>query len=156
MVYSYVKTNNPEKLIKEINASSISSLILKITIQGTYVDVETTSDLDQGQQSSLLAVVQNHNPDIPDVELIVKKKIYQCMDFGRDIIAEFGAQNVATGMSDAQMTQLAEEFSSIQNLLLSGSLGLAKLQIEANTSVLVSSERKAYFANKIGTFLAGL
>lgn len=156
MVYSYVKTNNPEKLIKEINASSISSLILKITIQGTYVDVETTSDLDQGQQSSLLAVVQNHNPDIPDVELIVKKKIYQCMDFGRDIIAEFGAQNVATGMSDAQMTQLAEEFSSIQNLLLSGSLRLAKLQTEANTSVLVSSERKAYFANKIGTFLAGL
>lgn len=156
MVYSYVKTNNPEKLIKEINASAMSSLILKITIQGTYVDVETTSDLDQGQQSSLLAVIQNHNPDIPDVELIVKKKIYQCMDFGRDIIAEFGAQNVAMGMSDAQMTQLAEEFSSIQNLLLSGSLRLAKLQIEANTSVLVSSERKAYFASKIGTFLAGL
>lgn len=156
MIYSYIKANNPDKLIKELGASSLALSIKKIIVQGAAIEVETITDLSTDEQNTLLQLIQAHNPEMPDIELIVKYKIYRCMDFGKEIMAEFGAQNVALGMSDAQMKQISVEFGSVQGLLLSGSLRLAKQEIDAIQTSLVTESRRAYFSNKIANFLAGL
>jgi len=156
MNYLYTKVNAPEKLIKELYASSVGSLLKNIVIQGALVEIETENPLAAADEATLLSVIQAHSSEIPDMEILVKNKIYRCMDFGKEVIAEFAAQNVVLGVSDAQMKQISIDFAEIQNLLLSGSLRIAKQEIDTLQSTLVTEGRRAYFSNKIAKFLAAL
>jgi hypothetical protein len=85
---------------------------------------------------------------------IVATRIKAAMDFGRNLMAEYGAQNVVSGKTTAQVTQIATKLSTLQALLLSGSLYAALDEIDLITSdALVTDQVKAEFKAKIRKYL---
>ena len=91
--------------------------------------------------------------------LFIRTKIDSAMDFGRDCIAEFAAENVALGITQAGMTgTVSDIFEKIVQALQTGSLyyaiDLAKaIPTEDKDATFVTDIRLLAFVNKLETYL---
>jgi hypothetical protein len=93
-------------------------------------------------------------PTPPDPAVLVKARILEAMEFGKQLMAEFGASNVLAGKSTAQIAVISDKLAVVQSRILSGSLYAALSAIDAlEADANVSAEAIAEFKVKIETFL---
>lgn len=93
-------------------------------------------------------------PTPPDPAVLVKTRILEAMEFGKQLIAEFGASNVLAGKSTAQIAAISDKLAVVQSRILSGSLYAALSAIdELEPDTNVSAEAIAEFKAKVQTFL---
>jgi len=84
----------------------------------------------------------------------IATRITAAMAFGQKIMAEYGASNVYTGKTVAEIKLIAAKLSTLQSLLLSGSLYVALDEIDLiEADSLVTNEVKNEFKAKIRKYL---
>jgi hypothetical protein len=94
-------------------------------------------------------------PEPPSPAVLVKARILEAMEFGKQLMAEFGASNVLAGKSTAQIAAISDKLAVVQARILSGSLYAALSAINAlEPDANVSAESIAEFKAKIEEFLA--
>lgn len=93
-------------------------------------------------------------PAQPNPAEVVKARILEAMEFGKQLMAEFGATNVLAGKTTAQIAAISDKLSVVQSRLLSGSLYAALIAIDTlEPDANVSTEAIAEFKAKIQAFL---
>ena len=93
-------------------------------------------------------------PVPPNPADVVKGRILEAMEFGKQLMAEFGASNVLAGKSTAQIAAISDKLAVVQARILSGSLNAALSAIDAlEPDANVSAESIAEFKVKIQVFL---
>lgn len=156
MIYEYQKSANVEKLTVEIANLNIPK-ISSITCSPTTVYVNTTLDLDSGEQASLGTTVMNHNPF--DQVAYVRSIVQASIDFGVNLIIEFATENVLLGITQLGLTNhVRTTCFEVTNALSTGSLYDAITEIKAIDpsafdSVILTPARVLAFRNKIETYL---
>jgi hypothetical protein len=118
--------------------------VLKLNTDGTIkcpVEVDSTKQATLDQEAALNA-------------LIAKSKANRV--FGSTMIDLIGALNLKNNLTVAQQKTMKTTFATIEDLLESGLLESAKVDIEAITpdGTIVKAEDKAYILNKITAYLA--
>lgn len=131
-----------------ISRDIINPTTAEIVANVTLPDTATDADW--------VIVQQSFFPDIVQKDMLVSK-IIKCMTFGKQIVAEFGADNLMAGKTSSQVLAIAAKLSNVQLLLLSGSLGstlsvLSSITPDAN----IEQATIDTFKNKIITFLGSL
>ena len=93
-------------------------------------------------------------PEPPSPAVLVKARILEAMEFGKQLMAEFGASNVLAGKTTAQIAAISDKLAVVQARILSGSLYAALSAIDAlEPDANVSVESIAEFKAKIEAFL---
>lgn len=93
-------------------------------------------------------------PEPPNHAVVVKARILEAMEFGKQLMAEFGASNVLAGKTTAQIAAISDKLAVVQARILSGSLYAALSAIDAlEADANVSAEAIAEFKLKIEIFL---
>jgi hypothetical protein len=93
-------------------------------------------------------------PEPPNPAVLVKGRILEAMEFGKQLTAEFGASNVLAGKTTAQIAAISDKLSVVQARILSGSLYAALEAIDAlQPDANVSAEAIAEFKLKVQVFL---
>jgi hypothetical protein len=89
-----------------------------------------------------------------DVVAMVAKSITAAMNFGRGLMAEFGAANVLKRLTPAQVAGVAQKLLNVQLLLMSGSLytAISAMNAIVPDAVLTAEVIKVY-RNKIEEYL---
>ena len=107
--------------------------------------LEDTTDLD--------ALIANHTTT--DINTIVVKKILAAMDFGRNLIAEYGASNVLAGLTISQIQSIMTATAAVQSALSTGSLYVAISEINniVPDGTIITTEKLTEVRNKIEDFL---
>jgi len=85
----------------------------------------------------------------------VTGKILNAVSFGRQIMAEYGAQNVLAGFNTTQIQTIMATTGNVQSALLSGSLKVALAELATITpdGVLVTQATLDSFRHKIQDYL---
>jgi hypothetical protein len=90
----------------------------------------------------------------PDIQKIVETKIRSAMDFGSKIIVEYGARNVLSGRTVAEIRSISVKLAEVQTLLMSGSLYCARQAIiDMVPDALVTADDKSEFLWKLNNYL---
>lgn len=90
----------------------------------------------------------------PDMVTIVKNKILKAMDFGKNLMAEYGAKNILAGKSIADIKEITSRLATLQTLLTSGSLYCALDEMNNITAdELISQETINEFKTKLQNYL---
>jgi hypothetical protein len=153
--YTFNKKVNVERLLKEIAGSALTIAIDHIDTLGETVALYTLTELDENQQQVLENVVAAHI-ETTQADVIIDK-IMRVQDFGRRMMAEYGAFNVLSGMNTAQVLQVASKLQTLQLLLMSGSLYAALTELDAiETDALITQQVKDAFKQKLLDFAATL
>lgn len=88
----------------------------------------------------------------------IKNAIARSKVFGDDLIAEFGAENIALGYDTATIATISSELFEVQLALQSGSIYVARQKIDeypTNGTWLTQTRKDAYLA-KIDAYIATL
>lgn len=87
--------------------------------------------------------------------LAAKNSIIAAMAFGRDLIAEYGGQNVASGFNLTQLQTIITATAGVQAAIMTGSLYMAleQLALVPVDGVLITTEKITYFRNKLQAYL---
>lgn len=125
--YDYTKTANHDKLCREIEASASNFPCSHVDLFGDALSIFMTRDLTDDEMAALDTLVANHTTT--DSATYIKNKILEAMDFGRNMMAAYGAQNVLAGRSVADIQTIMSSTSKVQAALLTGSLYVALTEI---------------------------
>lgn len=91
----------------------------------------------------------------PTAQDIIKNKILASMEFGKNLMAEYGASNVLAGFSLEQIKYIIEQTKKVQDALASGSLYVAIDELNAliTDETLITVEKVTECRNKIERYL---
>lgn len=85
---------------------------------------------------------------------MVNSRIRAAMEFGKQLMVEYGTKNVLAGYTTAQILAIADKLSKLQSLLLSGSVYAALEEINALVpDANVTQESIDEFKAKVKNFL---
>jgi len=154
--YNHSKAVDPAKLWQELLLEPLlEGVLTSLDYDGSVVTVHTSIDLNFDQETAVETIVTNHDSSDPYGPL--RTKILKAMEFGKFMIAEFGAENVILGYTPQQMNQLAAEYQGVIMLLSTGSVKLARDVIAMTPATeLVPQWRKDKYVQKINLFLETL
>ena len=83
-----------------------------------------------------------------------KNKVLEDMNFGRELIAEFGAQSAVNALTSEQIINISQRLAGVQALLMTGSLNtVLDVLPTIVTDELLPQEVLDYFAQKIRDYL---
>ena len=149
----FQKSNiNFDKLEKEFDSSDYSQKIHSMYGIDGEITIVVSEELTSGELLDVESKINNHSP--VDMEAYVQGKILAAMDFGKDIMSQYGARNVLSGKTVAEVRTISDKLNNLQTLLLSGSLHVALDEI-ANTvpDALVTQADLDEFTLKIQDYL---
>lgn len=150
--FNYTKTINSDKLKAQILLANLP--ILHINCSGTNaITIVMNENLTEEQVEVLDDIVTNHTTT--DTQTYVRNRILAAMDFGRNIMADYGATNVLAGRTVEQIQTIMSQTGSVQAALLSGSLYVALdelAQIEPD-GTLITEDTLTTFRHKIQAYL---
>lgn len=90
----------------------------------------------------------------PTMQEIIAQKILNRINFGQQLMANFGAQNILAGYTTSQIQQIAGQLQTVQALMQSGSLETTKAVMLAITpSTLITQTTINNFAQQIQDYL---
>lgn len=122
--YNYVKAINADKLDVELKHSSLPYVYLETV--GDKVKLWMRVDLTSEQVSSLDSIMESHTTlEMVDPGAIVRDKIVKAMEFGRNFIVSYAADNIMAGYSLADIQKILERTTTITTALTTGSLYVA-------------------------------
>lgn len=151
--YKFVKVVHVPTLVEEISKAGLAAVVPDVSSAGSIVTCTSSVTLDPTTEERLRRVVLNHRSVLfAQSELV--STISDARLFGVSIIDEFGAENVALKFTPAQVAYVAQRFSAVLTLLITGSLKTALLVIENQPpDPVIPKERMQYYANKIRKYL---
>lgn len=127
--YNYVQANNPVKLYRELNTSSVAGLISSITISGDNIDIETYDELSTSDETTLSSLIASHTT--PDPTASVNKALENAMEFGHKLLLDFSTQNVLNGITQAGKTkEVLNYLINVKSAIDTGSLYVAVAEID--------------------------
>jgi hypothetical protein len=151
--YPFTKTYNLDKLVNEIAASGIPMISMDLVSPTNFV-VNCANALTNTQILTLNSVIASHIP-VSNIQDIVATKIIAARDFGMNLIAQYGAQNVLSGYNVSQIQDIMNRTAKAQNALNTGSLYVAITElnsIETDSSIITTAKVTA-FRNLIEDYL---
>jgi len=85
----------------------------------------------------------------------IKNKIINAMNFGRDLIADYGAQNTLSGYNIEQIKSIVVATAGVQAAISTGSLYVAldELTKVVPDGTLITEAKLAFFRNRIQDYL---
>lgn len=93
--------------------------------------------------------------NLPDISKMIGEKIKKAMDFGKQMMIEYGTKNVMRGYNVDQTRAVAIKLSELQALLMSGSLYCVRQAImDMVPDVFVTQADKDEFLTKINSYLS--
>lgn len=151
--YNFSKLITPDLLQQEIIAAGLTT-IHHIDTVGTDVWICFTEPLSEGDETLLSTIVDSHS-GIYSLQITIKNRILAAMEFGRDLMAEYGASNIISGLTMEQIQEIMERTIKVQAALSSGSLyvALTELALVQTDEIIITPERVTEFRNKIETYL---
>jgi hypothetical protein len=123
--YDYTKTVNFTKIVNEFKTSALP--FDHCDCFGDSLSVFMTRDLADGEKTTCDNIVSNHTTT--DMAMYIQGKILAAMDFGKNMMSAYGAQNVMAGLTVSQVQTIMEMSAKVQTALLSGSLYVALIEI---------------------------
>lgn len=159
--YEYEKSNaNVSKINESIKTYSFGGYINHINYEDNILSIFFVQELTAEEIDMLDSLVINHT-STPTYESTIKKRILFAMRIGSEIMADFGAENknmVANSeMTTEDMANLATNLASIQMLISSGSLEMARAAIASlNDMPGLDSTRRQKHLDKIDSALLKL
>lgn len=123
---------NLQRLSQEVKSGSqeLKDKYSHITVQDNNISFGFTESLTQESLNLLEQVYLAHDASIFDLEKIIENRILLSMQYGRLMMAKFGAENkamVARGeLSSNDLFTLSFVLKDIQLLVISGSLEMAQ------------------------------
>lgn len=153
MTYQYTRAVDSDALKKDILAAGLPLTNIEIN-GGNAVSVTMSSELTTEQETELDTLVEAAalagNP-----AAVVKDVILAAMDFGRNLMAEYGASNILAGLTMEQIKDVMDRTSKVQAALVTGSLYVAldELALVETDETIITEERRTVFRNKIQAYL---
>lgn len=150
--YSYTKTIIPDKLQDEIIVEL--SDIHHIDTVGDEVEIYFNEELSLEQKDTLDAIVAAHSIS-PNINIVVKNRILAAMEFGKNIMAEYGASNILVGKSLEQIQDIMTRTAKLQAALATGSLYVAISELDAlePDGEIITEAEITICRNRIQTYL---
>lgn len=151
--YNYTKSIKSDLLQKEIIAAGLTDVVYIETV-GNDVKIFFNNLLNEDQEILLSNIVSAHSSVPPMIEYI-KNRILAAMEFGKNIMAEYGASNVIRGLTIEQVQDVMVRTERLQKALITGSLYVAIDEINAieTDEEIITPDRVTEFRNKIETYL---
>ena len=156
---TYIKVVNTAKLEKEISASSVSSLLVSLMLDGAdALTINMSRALDPTEQAILDALVSAHSAGPTTLESCVAI-VDNAMTFGVGLIRDFAGENVSLGITQRGLTShVRKTLVEVGACLVSGSLydAISELRVvdpNALDANVMTAARLLVFRNKIETYL---
>jgi hypothetical protein len=91
----------------------------------------------------------------PSLQNKITNRILQAMEFGKQIMAEYAAENVLAGLTIPQIQDILLRTAKIQSDLMTGSLYTALVEIDLvqTDDTVITPTKVKEFRNKIQTYL---
>jgi hypothetical protein len=145
-------------LTSNIQQSSIATALSYIGTDGTgssmLVSVWFSDVLSDTDQTTLNSVMSSYINSLPTNQQQLNK-ILNDMNFGMQIIAQFGAANRSAGLTTAQVIQVSEQLAPIQSLLISGSIETAMTIIQGLTpNAFITQDIINNYVQQLQTYLS--
>lgn len=153
-LFTYIKSNaDYDTLKRAIFDAGLIPPVDNIDISGVVLTIACSRDLTKREEDILYKTITSYNPTSP-LEKKIQSRISSAMDFGKQIMVEFAAQNVMRGITIDQVNKITNKFAHIQLLLLNGSLYSALQEIQnLKPDDWVRQQDIDTFVKKIKTFL---
>jgi hypothetical protein len=150
MELTYTKSPvNLNKLTKELVAiSGLSSL----THSSSLLTIIYSRDLDISEQTQVGTIVNNHTSidSVANISIAISNAI----DFGKQLIIEFGIENILLGVTTTQIKVMLVQLEKVLSLLMSGALYTAIEELEIIIPDLVLTQQRInYYNNRIRTYV---
>lgn len=143
---------NVLKLDTELKASAISGMYTGMTQTGTEVVFYFNKSMNAAQIAVLDQTVSDHQPELD--RTFIKGKILGAMQFGADLMADYGTTRVLRGTSDVETLEVLNALSLLELALLSGSLKAARLiLLDMEPTTLIPQADIDTFLHRINKFL---
>ncbi len=154
--YSYTKVVNTDKLDSELKVTNLPYAYLEVN--GTdQLRVWMNQDLSVEQESALTMLIQGHDSSEGPVDPVktIANKIFAAMNFGRGVIAEYGARNILAGFTVEQIQEILNRTIHVAAALNTGSLYVAidELNKVQTDDLLITPATVKYYRNKIEDYL---
>lgn len=151
--YPYTKLYNLDALVNQIAAANIPMISMDL-ISTTQFVVNTANALTNDQIAVLNAVVASH-VSTTNLQDMVTAKIVAARDFGMNLIAQYGAQNVLSGYNISQIQDIMNRTAKVQNALNTGSLYVAITELNAiqTDDSIITADKIKSFRNLIEDYL---
>lgn len=152
-IYNYTKNIKADLLESEIISSGLIDIEYINTV-GDEVFIFFNEELSEEQKILLDSVVSLHTESMP-LQLIIKNKILESMDFGRNLMAEYGASNVIAELSLEQVQYIIDKTLKLQAALNTGALyvALTELDLLETDDVVITTAKITEFRHKIQDYL---
>jgi hypothetical protein len=123
----------------------------------TQVEFDAATAAMTDYEKAALQAFFNGGTPSPQADMVgyVKTRVLSAMDFGKNLMAEYGASNIVSGLTLAQVKQVMLVTADVQAALLSGSLYVALDEV-ANIvpdGVVVTESKITDFRHKIQDYL---
>jgi hypothetical protein len=153
---TFTKPHNIRKLMRELYLSPTAfDKFDKVISKGQQIVVTMKEGFTPTDSANVAAIIDAHT-DTPDVFLTNFDKVLKAQPIGASIVAEFAANNMTTQIPREQMATFASQFNIIQNLLMGGSLSLARDAVQSIPEEMIGASVKAYFLRRINDGIASL
>lgn len=112
-----LKQNNADQLLYEINFTHSSVIGLSVS---NNIIVHSNVALNQTEIDSIQSIINSHTPSLIPT---YKKVIRNAIEFGNDLLEEFAAENILSGITQAGKTKdVADYLVDATRYLQTGSL----------------------------------
>lgn len=147
--YLFTKSAHLATLHEELQDTILYPLIVSLAVVPGLLTVKTSPALSPKQHNTLRDVVSAHRPQSA-VEADNKVAVLDAMDFGKQLLAEFGAENMSLGFSPMEVSIVAGLYASVIGLIQVGSLKTALAAFDrVPPHPLVPAERKRRWSNRV-------
>ena len=117
-------------------------------------DLVLDSDHAAAEAAMAALEAEEANQDATRLAVAGKDAVMSAMDFGRDVMAEYGSRNIAAGYNVTQIKQILTDLADLQAAMLSGSLYVAKDIIDNFTATAeIPQSEIDYFKAKVDSYL---
>jgi hypothetical protein len=153
---------NLQRFDEALRASTISSRLGYVEGYGEWVRIYLEGDDLSDEEDQLLRglVAQASQPTAAE---IIKARILAAMEFGKNLMADYGTRNVLAGLTTVEVRQVMGATQKLQAALLSGSMYVALEELsliplplysdETPGKVIIAPETVAEFRHRIQDFL---
>jgi hypothetical protein len=160
MEYIYIKQAqafNHKGLTSELSVEPKFEHIYHIAPQSLVV--VTSSDLSSQELGAVDNIVNDHDPAPYDLEELLKKSVSGAMDFGKDLIIKFGAENMLLGIIQyGMLSTVRKNMKEVTDALTSGAITDAiaearAIPAENKDAIFITDQRLLNYINLCEDYL---
>ena len=155
--YTFTKTVNPSGLLADIK--SVLNQVSHVNYYGDQVSIYFPSELVPDDYNVMYATLENHAKQFYDTKDYVKSSVGSAIEFGQQVLVEFGTENVLLGIQQYNETnRVRRVMAQVSSAISSGALTDAiyetrQIPVEERDAIFLSAARLLKYVNLIETYL---